>query len=344
MLLGQGGAIYENYPVSFLTSSGYKVCYYASYATPTTSSDLASCSGGTSYFVGAISSSFPTIISVGAFGTSGILAPTSSPSLAYYDSQGAYWYHYPGKSFGFADTEGVALSACDTSSANCASRLCWLLDQNVGGYRAGCATGLNSDSTWIKVIYRYTGSLVTLSGQIYSGVLYNYPVSSVSTAGYKLCYSVPYSTPTTTSALSACYGGSSYFVGAIPSSSPTTFSLGAYGTAGIFTATYSTSTAILDPSGVYWYAYSGRGFGFAGSSTINLDSCDYGQEADDCSSRLCWHLDQAGLGGYRAGCTTGLNADSTWTKVIYRYMVSPASLPTSTPTAQPSGNIVQSLI
>ena len=172
-----------------------------------------------------------------------------------------------------------------------------------------------------------------------SNVLYNYPVSSVTAAGYTLCYSVPYSTPTTTSALSACYGGSSYFVGAIPSSSPTTFSLGAYGTAGIFTATYSTTTAILDPDGVYWYDYSGKSFGFAGSSTIYLSSCDYGQGANDCSSRLCWHLDQ-NVGGYRAGCATGLNSDSTWTKVIYRYNGPPVSPPTPAPTVQPSGNIV----
>jgi len=123
---------------------------------------------------------------------------------------------------------------------------------------------------------------------------------------------------TTTSALSACYGGTSYFVGAISSASPSTFSLGAYGTPGIFNATYSITTAYLDPDGAYWYRYQGYSFGFAGSSSVNLNSCDYGQGAGDCASRLCWHLDNND-GGYRAGCTTGLNSDSTWTKVIYKY-------------------------
>ena len=158
----QGVGIYYNYPVSSLTSSGYTVCYQATYATSTTSSDLSSCSGGASYFVGAISSAYPTIISVGAFGTSGIFTATYSTSVAYYDSQGAYWYDYPGKSFGFADNSAVTLNTCDTASTDCVSRLCWHLDQNVGGYRAGCTLGLNSDSTWTKVIYRYTGNPIPL--------------------------------------------------------------------------------------------------------------------------------------------------------------------------------------
>jgi len=92
----------------------------------------------------------------------------------------------------------------------------------------------------------------------HSNVLYSYPVSTLVSAGYTVCYSEPYSTATTTTALSACYGGTSYFVGAISPSSPSTFRLGAFGTPRIFTATYSTTTAYLDPAGVHWYDYSGR--------------------------------------------------------------------------------------
>ena len=33
-------------------------------------------------------------------------------------------------------------------------------------------------------------------------------------------------------------------------------------------------------------------------------------------SRLSWHLD-LGAGGYRAGCVTGLNGDTTWYKYIF---------------------------
>ena len=172
----------------------------------------------------------------------------------------------------------------------------------------------------------------------HSDVLYNYPVSSVSDAGYTVCYSAPYSTPTTTSDLtSSCYGGISYFVGAISSASPTTFSVGAYGTAGIFNATHSTMTATLDADGVYWYFYSGKSFGFAGSSSIRLDLCDYGQGPEDCASRLCWHLDQ-NVGGYRAGCTTGLIFDSTWTKVVYIYYGSPVLSPTPFPVPSTTSN------
>ena len=162
--LVHGGGIYYNYPISSLTTNGFTVCYQATYATPTTSSDLASCYGcsGNLYFVGAISSTNPANIAVGAFGTSKIFTATYSTLSAYYDSLGAYWYDYPGKSFGFADNSSVFLTSCDNVDSGCASRLCWHLDQNAGGYRAGCTMGLNFDNTWTKIIYVYNGPPISL--------------------------------------------------------------------------------------------------------------------------------------------------------------------------------------
>ena len=94
------------------------------------------------------------------------------------------------------------------------------------------------------------------------------------------------------------------------------FAIGAFGSPQVFTATYSTTTAYYDPGGAYWYRYPSYKFGFVDFSSVNLNSCDYGQGSNDCVSRLCWHLDGYG-GGSRAGCTTDLYYQ-TWRKVIYK--------------------------
>ena len=117
---------------------------------------LNACDGSEFVFVGAKSSSIANVFSVGAFGASvNVFRNASSSSEAYYDAVGgAYWYRYPGRSFGFAASSTVNLNSCDYNNPDCASRLCFHLDQNVGGYRAGCIVDLNSDSAWRKVIYK----------------------------------------------------------------------------------------------------------------------------------------------------------------------------------------------
>ena len=133
-------------------------CYDQPYSYVTTSSDFSACNGIIN-FVGAKTSSSATTFAVGAFGLNSIFSRTSSYSTATYDQGGAYWYFIPGYSFGFADVSSVSLNECDVgSSPNCASRLCWHMDLGAGGYRAGCTLGLNSDTTWRKVIY--TGYMI----------------------------------------------------------------------------------------------------------------------------------------------------------------------------------------
>ena len=130
-------------------------CYDQPYSSPTTSSDLNACNGSQFVFVGAKNSISTTTFAVGAFGLSNIFAVTNSTTTAYYDpGRGAYWYRYPSYSFGFASSSSVTLTVCDTGSTDCASRLCWHLDINNGGWRAGCTTGLNGDPTWRKVMYK----------------------------------------------------------------------------------------------------------------------------------------------------------------------------------------------
>ena len=134
-------------------------CYDQPYSSYTTTRDLAACNDTQIVFVGAKSSYSSTVFAIGAFGSPYVLTATYSITTAYYDPGGAYWYHYPSYSFGFADFSSVNLNTCDVGGSNdCVSRLCWHLDQNTGGYRAGCSTFLNGDPTWRKVIYKGNNS------------------------------------------------------------------------------------------------------------------------------------------------------------------------------------------
>ena len=153
-----------------LLTNGFVKCYDQPYSSFLTSRDLNACNGSKIVFVGAKSSNFTKTIAIGAFGTTNVLAVTNSTSTAYYDPGGAYWYRYPSYSFGFASSSNVTLTTCDTSGLgndDCAHRLCWHLDQTFGGWRAGCATYLNGDQTWRKVIYRGSAALSCSTGTVF---------------------------------------------------------------------------------------------------------------------------------------------------------------------------------
>ena len=143
-----------DYKESDLIQKGYVKCYEQPYSHATSSASLAACSGAEYVFVGAKTSKGASSFAIGAFGvTSNVFKSTNEQTKAVLDAGGAYWYRRPGWSFGFASSSTVNLNSCDYNNPDCASRMCWHLDQNAGGYRAGCTVGLNSDSTWTKVIY-----------------------------------------------------------------------------------------------------------------------------------------------------------------------------------------------
>jgi len=64
-----------------------------------------------------------------------------------------YWYRTSGKSFGFSPSATIRQTSADNEDLNSPLRLSWLLDQNVGGYRAGTTRSLADNSLWHKVIY-----------------------------------------------------------------------------------------------------------------------------------------------------------------------------------------------
>ena len=148
-------------------------------------------------------------------------------------------------------------------------------------------------------------------------MLYDFPELTLVQNGFVKCYDQPYNYTTTAKDLLMC-SGSIIFVGAKSLTTAMEFSLGAFGNrSNVFALSSSKTTAYYDSvGGANWYLLSNKSFGFANDSTVNLDSCDFGEGSADCQSRLCWHLDQ-GKGGYRAGCNVSLNNDPNWRKVLY---------------------------
>jgi hypothetical protein len=65
---------------------------------------------------------------------------------------GAYWYRYSGRSFGFAGNQSVVLNYVDVSSSNPTERLSWHYNFSYGGYRIGGIINLNSNSQYYKII------------------------------------------------------------------------------------------------------------------------------------------------------------------------------------------------
>lgn len=137
------------------------------------------------------------------------------------------------------------------------------------------------------------------------------------------CYDQLYSSCTTSSNLDACLGSKFIFAGAKSSNSTSKFLIGAFGTSNVLAVTGSTTTAYYDQGGAYWYRYPTYSFGFAASSRVNLVIGDAYEGDDDCSHRLCWHVDND-FSGYRAGCLTWLFYDPTWRKVMYKGNIAPA--------------------
>ena len=128
----------------------YTVCMDVPYNDRTTQAKLTTCSNDPNQYVavGAKLAGSSTLSLVAVAKASEAFAQHCDARLV----NGAYWYNCVGKSFGFAPSSSISLSSADDSSAQCSYRLSWNVDQNYGGYRAGCTTGLSS-SSYYKQIY-----------------------------------------------------------------------------------------------------------------------------------------------------------------------------------------------
>ena len=186
-------------------------------------------------------------------------------------------------------------------------------DKTASSVAGGRTRGLESDSLpfgillnyplsnfaeWIVVSEKFYGDITTqedLQQSIYSEDVYPY-----------VCIAALYGNSATTATIAAC------------------------GERSVVSVTTSSTTIAYAHNGAYWYFTPSQSLGFARSETISLNSADV--VSSDCAYRLSWHL--SGGGGWRAGCSTGLNGDRTWKKVVY--LGGSPKDPSSSPTLPPS--------
>jgi hypothetical protein len=141
------------------------ICMDVPYSDYTTQVKLNACSIDPNQYVavGAKQAGSSTLALVAIARASEVFAQHCDARLA----NGVYWYNCVGQSFGFAATSSINLNSADTTSDQCEYRLSWHVDQGIGGYRVGCLTNLNSDSSYYyKQIFVLSGGAPNYSLKI----------------------------------------------------------------------------------------------------------------------------------------------------------------------------------
>ena len=146
----------QNVSLSALLNQGYKTVYNQTYSHASTTNELMlineSCTQNTVLCAGGAlgDSDILTLLSCGNCWT--ILSATlrNRPVL----NNGAYWYLTPSFSFGFAPNSSIQQNTCDRFDTSNVFRLCWHLDQSVGGWRLGTLQWfLNTDFNYNKYLF-----------------------------------------------------------------------------------------------------------------------------------------------------------------------------------------------
>lgn len=152
-----------------------------------------------------------------------------------------------------------------------------------------------------------TGAAASPSGDALSGVLHNFDLGLLS--GWSRWLDVPYSHHTQLSSIRPP-AGECVLWGAAERPNPSHLKLAAIGRR----SALDRDSHGMWENGVFWYTVNGKSSGFADNSNVHLNSADV-SDVNGCSSRLSWHLGQS-FGGYRAGCTKGLNDNGSWRKIV----------------------------
>jgi len=152
-------------------------------------------------------------------------------------------------------------------------------------------------------------------GAAFSGVQNNVPVSSL--GGWTQCYLDTYNNTSLTTAgvLSACTEDNLLL--ACRATGASVLSLAAHAPRADVTFDTGQADTPHNANGVGWYFNDDYAWGFAAEGdAINLNICDI--STSDPGSRLCWHTQQSpGLGGWRCGADTNLNASPSFERVVY---------------------------
>ncbi|UJR24807.1 hypothetical protein I4U23_006182 [Adineta vaga] len=136
--------------------SGWSLCYSRTYATlmssGTLGTTLTACNKS-KLLLGCKSTGSSTLLLAAMGDRNDVLFNCGVTSSCKRIANGVSWYYSSMLSWGFAGaTDTVNRNPCDLSTANPSDRLCWITTNN-GGYRCGAVTGLQTSTTYEKVIY-----------------------------------------------------------------------------------------------------------------------------------------------------------------------------------------------
>ncbi|EKX50546.1 hypothetical protein GUITHDRAFT_103774 [Guillardia theta CCMP2712] len=163
------------------------------------------------------------------------------------------------------------------------------------------------------------------SDPIFSGIQLDYSVDNLRHC--ELCFDVLYDQGNVDANVERCKSREYLVLAAMPvGESPnvigSNLTLAAIFRSSNFNKTTSKYEAVGPEFGTWRYWVNQWSMGFAPSSQIQLMSADVWHSnynpsdpaSSDCKYRLSWHWN---YGGWRVGCTTGLNFDEQWRKQMY---------------------------
>jgi len=107
--------------------------------------------GGNALLVAARQKDFETLL-VAALGLADNITKSTRDTVKATGHNGAFWYLFPGYSFGFSSVERIHLNTADVAEQNSPDRLSWHLDGR-GEFRAGSLKDLNHKSDIEKVLF-----------------------------------------------------------------------------------------------------------------------------------------------------------------------------------------------
>ncbi len=146
----------QNVSIADLLSQGYQNVYNETYSHASNTNELIevnkSCTEYTVLCAGGGLGGSDTLTLVSCGNCWSILNSTlrNNPVL----NNRAFWYFTSGYSFGFAPNSSITQNTCDRFDATNLFRLCWHLDQNVGGWRLGALQWfLNTDFNYFKYLF-----------------------------------------------------------------------------------------------------------------------------------------------------------------------------------------------
>lgn len=216
------------------------------------------------------------------------------------------------------DNCGKCGNACDPQKEQCTDGMCCPTGQKVCN---GMCTDPSSDPNNcgmcgmkcpMNMPSCVGGKCTTL--YTFQGVQTNLPISML--AGWKQCYTDTYNVSMNVANVAANCQGTYLLLGCMPNGNQN-LTVAAMGLKSDVTFVTGNSGCGQNKThaanGVEWYYDTNWSWGFLkAGDTKSLCSCD--TDGTDAALRLCWH---ANSGGYRCGATTGLNSNSSWTRVVY---------------------------